>query len=152
MSYKTIKAMWKRLIQNLMGWSLFLKRKWKHFSPPQRRSYLTRRWEARTHESKAWVCCSSKFLLFCFARFLFAGFLISVFYSLWLVAYTCSSQLFFRVLSKRSGYGNQDNHYMLLNTGIVFGGLSVSTGYDAFLSIPLLASYYILHVVLSVAV
>jgi hypothetical protein len=39
-----------------------------------------------------------------------------------------------------------------LNIGIVFGGLSVSTGYDAFLSIPLLASYYTLHIVLGVAV
>jgi len=37
-----------------------------------------------------------------------------------------------------------------LNTGIVFGWLSVSTGYDAFLSIPLLASYYTLHIVLGV--
>jgi len=39
-----------------------------------------------------------------------------------------------------------------LNTGIVFGWLSVSTGYDAFLSIPLFASYYTLHAVLGVAV
>lgn len=39
-----------------------------------------------------------------------------------------------------------------LNTAIVFGWLSVSTGYDAFLSIPLLASYYMLHVVLGIAV
>lgn len=39
-----------------------------------------------------------------------------------------------------------------LNTGIVFGGLCVSAGYDALLSIPLLASYYTLHVVLGVAV
>jgi len=39
-----------------------------------------------------------------------------------------------------------------LNTGIVFGWLSVSSGYDAFLSIPLLASYYTLHVVLGIAV
>jgi len=39
-----------------------------------------------------------------------------------------------------------------LNTGIVFGWLSVSSGYDAFLSIPLLASYYTLHIVLGIAV
>jgi hypothetical protein len=39
-----------------------------------------------------------------------------------------------------------------LNTGIVFGGMFVSIDYDALLSIPLLTSYYTLHVVLGVAV
>ncbi|RLI46359.1 hypothetical protein DRO69_03265 [Candidatus Bathyarchaeota archaeon] len=39
-----------------------------------------------------------------------------------------------------------------LNVGIVFGWLSVSTGYDAFLSIPLLASYYTLHMVLGITI
>jgi len=39
-----------------------------------------------------------------------------------------------------------------LNTGIVFGGMCVSADYDALLSIPFLTSYYILHVVLGVAV
>jgi len=37
-----------------------------------------------------------------------------------------------------------------LNTGIVFGWLNVSSDYDAFLSIPLIVSYYTTHIVLGV--
>ena len=145
--------MWKRLIQNLRGWSLSRKRKWKRFLPQQRRLYPTRRWEARAHESKAYICYSWKFLLFCFVSFLFVGFLIPIFYPLWLVTCTCSSQLFCRVLSKRSGYAIKIIIACLsLYTGIVFGWLNVSSEYDAFLSIPIIASYYTLHVVFGIAV
>jgi hypothetical protein len=39
-----------------------------------------------------------------------------------------------------------------LNTGIVFGWLNVSSDYDAFSSIPIIVSYYTLHVPLGITV